>query len=48
MPLFAKRTAKVSELIPQLYLHGLSEDDLARRCAVVGSDGGATEGEVER
>ena len=27
LPLFAKRTAKVSELIPQLYLHGLSEGD---------------------
>ena len=25
LPLFAKRTAKVAELIPQLYLHGLSE-----------------------
>ena len=27
LPLFAKRTAKVSELIPQMYLHGLSEGD---------------------
>ena len=27
LPLFAKRTAKVAELIPQLYLHGLSEGD---------------------
>ena len=27
LPLFASRTAKVAELIPQLYLHGLSEGD---------------------
>ena len=27
LPLFANRTAKVAELIPQLYLHGLSEGD---------------------
>ena len=27
LPLFAKRTATVAELIPQLYLHGLSEGD---------------------
>lgn len=27
LPLFAKRTNKVRELIPQLYLHGLSEGD---------------------
>ena len=27
MSLFAKRTAKVAELIPQLYLHRLSEGD---------------------
>ena len=27
LPLFAKRTAKVADLIPQLYLHGLSEGD---------------------
>ena len=27
LPLFAKRTAKVAELIPQLYLHGLFEGD---------------------
>ena len=27
LPLFAKRTEKVAELIPQLYLHGLSEGD---------------------
>ena len=27
LPLFAKRTSKVADLIPQLYLHGLSEGD---------------------
>ena len=27
LPLFVSRTAKVSELIPELYLHGLSEGD---------------------
>ena len=27
LPLFTRRTNKVSELIPQLYLHGLSEGD---------------------
>ena len=27
LPLFAKRTAKVAELIPQLYLHGPSDGD---------------------
>ena len=27
LPLFVSRTARVSELIPQLYLHGLSEGD---------------------
>ena len=27
LPLFARRTAKVADLIPQLYLHGLSEGD---------------------
>ena len=27
LPLFVKRTNKVSELIPELYLHGLSEGD---------------------
>ena len=32
LPLFVKRTAKVSDLIPQLYLHGLSEGTSAWRC----------------
>ena len=53
--LFVNRTAKVAELIPQLYLHGLSEGnfDLAltwpvgREGAAVGSDGGSSEGEME-
>ena len=27
LPLFARTTKKVAELIPELYLHGLSEGD---------------------
>ena len=30
LPLFVSRTSKVSELIPELYLHGLSEGDFDR------------------
>ena len=52
LPLFTRRTNEVSELIPQLYLHGLSEGDfdLALRGlrAGVRCDRGETEGQVER
>ncbi len=27
LPLYARRSKKVSELIPELYLHGLAEED---------------------
>ena len=54
LPRFAKRTAKVADLIPQLYLHGLSEGDfdLALRVllgedAPLTGDCGATERQVE-
>ena len=32
LPLFTRRTRKVADLIPELYLHGISEGDLTLRC----------------
>ena len=37
LPLFASRTAKVAEPIPQLYLHGMSEGDFALPLRAAGS-----------
>ena len=52
LPLFVNRTRKVAELIPELYLHGLSEGDfdlalrglLERGRTGIGEHGGPVEG----
>ena len=56
LPLFVHRTKQVSDLIPELYLHGLSEGDfdlalrglLRRGRAGVGEHGRSAQGQVER
>ena len=56
LPLFAKRTQQVRDLIPELYLHGLAQGDfdlalrglLGGRSGLVGQHGGPTEREVAR
>ena len=49
LPLFTRRTNEVSELIPQLYLHGLSEGDfdLALR-GLLGEDASVSAATVAR
>ena len=55
LPLFVNRTRKVAELIPELYLHGLSEGDfdlalrgLWERTTGIGEHGWPVEVQVER
>jgi len=49
LPLFARRTKAVSELLPELYLHGLAEGDfdLALR-GLLGEDAPVSAGTVAR
>jgi hypothetical protein len=34
LPLFARRTQEVNQLIPELYLHGLAQGDFDLACGV--------------